>query len=249
MHPAKALVTPRRLKSKDSASNRPVDLSTPYTSTQHSAQTSPCVSGREAKDKRHLRSLEYQTKIRICRDWKSAVALLEEMASSAPGADVYAFTNTIIFLSRAKQYDEALKLFGKLPSYKVTPNLVCINAIIRVCEMSGHWQRALDLMASLTKVGLVPDDSTYAGVIGACARGKQWKKALELLEGMEATGVKPTHFHFAAAILACEKGEQWEMAVELLSSMEGLGLRPSRYCFSASILSRMRQCRAVESST
>ncbi|CAK9082864.1 unnamed protein product [Durusdinium trenchii] len=137
--------------------------------------------------------------------------------------------------AKAKQWQEALKLFETMPKSKIQPDVISYSAAISACEKGGQWRHALRLFQAMPKATVQPDVISYNASIRACEKGGQWWQALKLLVDMPKEIVHPSVITYSAAISACEKGGQWQQALTLFEVMPKATVQPNIVSYSAAI--------------
>eukprot|EP00435_Cladocopium_sp_Y103_P014086 s1720_g3.t1 len=87
-------------------------------------------------------------------DWRFALELLNK--SGRRSRNVVTYTSAAKVLSRAQQWEKALKLFEEMKDMKVPPNTLTVDVAMAAARSTQSWQKALQLLSSLTSrsVGL-----------------------------------------------------------------------------------------------
>ena len=141
------------------------------------------------------------------KQWQFILATLEavrENAAITPDVSNYAVGQSTC--AKAKQWQEALKLFEAIPKGQVQPSVISYNAAISACEKGWQWQHALKLFEAVPKAQVQPSVISYNAAISACEKGWQWQQALKLFWAIPKTKGRPNVISYSAAISSCEKG-------------------------------------------
>ena len=67
-----------------------------------------------------------------------------------------------------------------MPSSKIFPNIISLNAAIAACEKGNQWLLALQFLRSPRETTLRPDVISFSSGLSACATQGQWRWALEV---------------------------------------------------------------------
>ncbi|CAE8722197.1 unnamed protein product, partial [Polarella glacialis] len=119
---------------------------------------------------------------------------------------------------KAGLWEQAVGLLRRLPTLRLLPDAVSLNAAISACEKSGQlldgvkWQRALDLLSVMAcgpQPLCQPDVVSFSSTMSAFEKASQWQMALGLLSQMPDRALRPDRILFNACVSACEKGLQW----------------------------------------
>lgn len=80
-------------------------------------------------------------------DWRFALELLNK--SGRRSRNVVTYTSAVKVLSRAQQWEKALKLFEEMPDMEVAPNALTVDVAMAAARSTQNWQKALQLLNSL----------------------------------------------------------------------------------------------------
>jgi pentatricopeptide repeat domain-containing protein 1 len=72
-----------------------------------------------------------------------------------------------------------------MPSSKIFPNIISLNAAIASCEKGHQWLLALHFLQCSRWTSMRPDVISYSSVLSACATQGQWRWALEVYGRMK----------------------------------------------------------------
>ena len=132
---------------------------------------------------------------------------------------MFSFSSAIGACARCFYWEQALSLFGLLPSASVSPNLVTYSATISACERVGLWALAVHLLSQAPS----PDALMYDTVLSACDKGGQWEPTLWLLSEMPSSRILPQTMSYNVGIRACARAGEWQKALQIFLEMpEGL---------------------------
>ena len=134
------------------------------------------------------------------RDWRSAIALLDEMRRCGVEPDVYGFSAAIQACEKCRQWERALSLLEEMQQRGIEPNFVSFNAAISACEKGKQWKRALSLLDEMQQRGLRQTVVSFSAAIQACAAAGQPEPALQVFERLEASSVDADSVAFNAVL-------------------------------------------------
>eukprot|EP00435_Cladocopium_sp_Y103_P062343 s615_g23.t7 len=142
----------------------------------------------------------YTAAIGSCKNnWRHAVQLLCNMKSTAVEADAFCGTALLPLLHwRQAVYLQQNQATGV--------NIITVNAAMKTCEKTNHWQCAL----ALHQGKFQPDVISFNTAICACEA--TWCWALQLLCSAGSVNIVT----FNSAMRALVTGEQWQRALSLL---------------------------------
>ncbi|CAE8607128.1 unnamed protein product, partial [Polarella glacialis] len=106
---------------------------------------------------------------------RTANFVLTSMRMGSVEADAFHYNAAISACEKARQWDLALALLGKMPSMRVTPDEISYNAAISASSKGGQWQLVFRLLSSMPDMRLTPDKISYSAANGACEKGGQWQ--------------------------------------------------------------------------
>ena len=90
----------------------------------------------------------------------------------------------ILCISQTEKPQQVAR-FEDMPSSKIFPNIISLNAAIASCEKGHQWLLALHFLQSTRWTSLRPDVISYSSVLSACATQGQWPWALEVYGRMK----------------------------------------------------------------
>eukprot|EP00435_Cladocopium_sp_Y103_P067838 s63_g30.t1 len=113
---------------------------------------------------------------------------------------------------KAAQWQTSLHMFAQMSQLQLSPDEICLGALVSACDKGGAWHLALHSLRGFARFRLGHDIITWNSAISACERRRRWPQALALVEGGGGDGV-------TAACSACGKGGLWERALSLSQSL------------------------------
>jgi pentatricopeptide repeat protein len=132
------------------------------------------------------------------RDWRGALALLDEMHERRVQPDMYCYSAALTALDKARQPKRALALFDEMRRDGVAANVFTFTATISACAKGDarEARRGLALLDEMKAAGVEPNAITYNAAIAAC--GDNWETALRLIDEMETHRLRPTRVSYSS---------------------------------------------------
>ncbi|CAL1134389.1 unnamed protein product [Cladocopium goreaui] len=164
----------------------------------------------------------YAAAIRACggSKWNHALELLTKRWETGV-ADAQCYDSAIACCEAAERWDEVLRLFDEMQSYKLKPGKDTLIAVASASAATASWQRSLELLEHCK------DSAEVVGrVASACADAKQWQRVLDLLEEVRPQQ-RPNLQLYQAALKSCGDAGRWEDALQLLQEVRLRGFHPS----------------------
>jgi len=159
----------------------------------------------------------------------------EHLRAQSPLRSVKEFTAFISAYGRVRDSRSSLRLFADLDRVSMTPDVICLGAVMAACVRGGQWLKALEIFDGMDERCVSPNVFVYSSAIAACDKGGQPTRALALLDEMPSRGLMPTVVCYNCAISALANAADWQRAVGLLDTMRRRGLTPDRISFNAAI--------------
>ncbi len=131
-----------------------------------------------------------------------------------------------IAISQAKTYQEALKLFKKMKTEKIKPDVITFNSLIK---LAGDLKTAEALLEKMKTEKIKPDVITFTTLI---EKARDLKTAEALLEKMKTEKIKPDVITFTTLI---EKARDLKTAEALLEKMKTEKIKPNVITFNSLI--------------
>lgn len=119
----------------------------------------------------------------------------------------------------SQTWEVACALLRSMPQSSIQPDIVCLNAALKACEVSSVWDQGLALLAFKQ----IPSVVTFNTAISACAKAQEWQWSLQLLKDMVLEQVVADAATFNAAISATEK--KWQICLALWQEMPKIQLQ------------------------
>ena len=95
------------------------------------------------------------------------------------------FSPSCIICISQTQKPQQVARFEDMPSSKIFPNIISLNAAIASCEKGHQWLLALHFLQCSRWTSMRPDVISYSSVLSACATQGQWRWALEVYGRMK----------------------------------------------------------------
>ncbi|GKY91489.1 hypothetical protein MPSEU_000121100 [Mayamaea pseudoterrestris] len=132
--------------------------------------------------------------------------------------NVYTFGALMSVCARAKNVNQAMRLFEVMQSCNVTPNGVVYNAAISACASCRQPQLAMELLQQAKHQNVSLSVVGYNAAIYAAA--EDCTMALHLLNHMRTHGPAPDAVTYGTVLAALEKSQQWQLVVNMAKEMK-----------------------------
>ncbi|KAL9299665.1 Pentatricopeptide repeat-containing protein [Arabidopsis thaliana] len=157
----------------------------------------------------------------------SARAVFDDMVKIGVSLNVQTFNVLVNGYCLEGKLEDALGMLERMVSeFKVNPDNVTYNTILKAMSKKGRLSDLKELLLDMKKNGLVPNRVTYNNLVyGYCKLGSL-KEAFQIVELMKQTNVLPDLCTYNILINGlCNAGSMRE-GLELMDAMKSLKLQP-----------------------
>ncbi|KAL3820657.1 hypothetical protein ACJIZ3_006562 [Penstemon smallii] len=136
----------------------------------------------------------------------------------------------------SRKFDEMEVLFGEMETkWKVKPDVVSYNIVIKgFCEM-GELDRALNVVDTMGKNGVKPDLITFNTLLDNLYKKKKFDDAEKIWKQMIKNKLVPNIRSYNARLVGLVNEKKFKEAVEFISEMEKSGTNPDVFTYAALI--------------
>ncbi|CAK9078111.1 unnamed protein product, partial [Durusdinium trenchii] len=150
-------------------------------------------------------------------EWRTAVALFEEMTSREMEPDSFAYNALISSLDRCEQWVLAL-VWLDLAKARHQADEATLNASLKALATATRWEQLLQLFWDESQTKLWHNLDSFQTALLACYRAgaaEAWGLCLQLLDTMWEQQLHPSASEYACVARACGRGSQWLKALHL----------------------------------
>ncbi|CAG8602097.1 25965_t:CDS:1 [Gigaspora margarita] len=141
----------------------------------------------------------------------------------------------IAILLKNQKLDEAFRIFKKMRSINLIPNIYTYNALIHVLGKQERIDEALDVIQDMESQQLDRDTVSYNVSIKIYSISKKYEKIQQLVDEMLKVGITPDVRTFGELISVYAKLGKANSALALLHKMINLGIRPNSHIYTSLI--------------
>ncbi|CAG8494070.1 762_t:CDS:2 [Dentiscutata erythropus] len=141
----------------------------------------------------------------------------------------------IAILLKNQKLDEAFRIFKKMRTINLIPNIYTYNALIHTLGKQERIDEALDVIQDMESQQLVRDTASYNVLIKIYSLSKNYEKIQQLVDEMLKAGITPDVRTFGELMSVYAKLAKVNSALALLHKMINLGIRPNSHIYTSLI--------------
>ena len=151
--------------------------------------------------------------------------MLEQMKVHGPTPDSISYGTAINACAKALNLPAAERLLVEVnASGTAVVDAGCYNALLRVCEKVGAWERALRVEVEMAEAGVAPEVPTYTLLMQCLAAARQLDEGFALLDRLP-TDVLPQSFPIHHALVqACRAANDEQRTADASARIDANGL-------------------------